>query len=115
MLIMLGSNGERRLTQLVSNGNAVAGRFGDDRPPVELLGIGKDLGVVAEESVEGAEGSPSSRDYVSRHVRCCRVRAIVPGTEGLSYVSTEAADIRADNGDLVERGELENLGDGQSV
>jgi hypothetical protein len=79
------------------------------------LGIGIDLSVVAEEGVEGAEGGPSSRDYVSRCVSCCRVRAVLPGTEGLCYVSTEAADIRADDGYLVERGELENLGDGQSV
>lgn len=46
------------LTELVSNGDALAGRLGDLRPAVELLRLVVDLVVVAEEGVEGSKTCP---------------------------------------------------------
>jgi hypothetical protein len=47
------------LTELVSDGDSLAGGFGYCWPAVEFLGVREDLGVVAEEGVEGAERCPS--------------------------------------------------------
>lgn len=47
------------LTKLISDGNALAGSLSDCWPAVEFLGSRGDLGVVPEESVEGAERCPS--------------------------------------------------------
>lgn len=47
------------LTELVSDGNALAGGFRDCGPLVELLTSIANLIVVAEESVEGTEACPS--------------------------------------------------------
>jgi hypothetical protein len=52
--------------------------------------------VVTEEGVEGAEGSPAS-------------------AERLGDIAAESADISADDGDLVERRELQDLADGLAV
>ena len=47
-----------KLTELVPDLNAVARGLGHGGPAVELLRVGRDLGVVAEEGVERAERRP---------------------------------------------------------
>lgn len=47
------------LTELVSDGDSVASGLSYCGPAVEFLRVRVDLGVVAEECVEGAEGCPS--------------------------------------------------------
>jgi hypothetical protein len=83
-------------TQLVPNSNSISRRLSDSGPAVELLRVGEDLSVVTEERVEGAEGSPAS-------------------AERLGDIAAESADISADDGNLIERCELQDLADGLAV
>jgi hypothetical protein len=48
-----------RLTKLVSDRNSITGSFRNCWPAVEFLASRADLGMIAEESVEGTKGCPS--------------------------------------------------------
>jgi hypothetical protein len=110
-LVLLVDGRVEVVEQLVADGHCVAGGLGDERPAVGFLGGGADFGVVAVKGVgEGAEGEPSGRRVVRAWCDGNGWLLVhLPGAESLGDVSSEATDIRTDDGDLVETGHLEDL------
>lgn len=84
------------IEELVARFDGDVGGLGDGGPAVELMADDVAGGVVAVEGVEGAEHGPA-------------------GAEGLGGVAGVAADVGADDGDLEDGGEGDDLRDGGAV
>lgn len=94
--VVVPEGGVEVVEEAVAQGDGPAGGGGGLVPAVEFLRDGGVAVVVAEEGHEGAEGGPAR-------------------AEGLGGVAAEAADVGADERDLVDGGEAEHGGDRHAV